>query len=101
MPFCWTLVPVALALIPSPYRYPEAKHGKGSLKYIGGVPVLMVEGTPEEIGDQKAALAIKPAKKLLGYPRELLKAHGVDIAWPLIVKTRVSMYKHFPAYYQK
>jgi isopenicillin-N N-acyltransferase-like protein len=101
MPPCWTLVPVALALIPGPYRYPEATHGKGSVKYIGGVPVLMVEGTPEEIGDQKAALAVKPAPKLLGYPRELLKAHGVDIAWPLIVKTGVGMYKNFPADYQK
>ncbi len=98
---CWTFLPLTLSLLTTPYHYPEATHGKGSLKYVNGLPVLTVQGTPEEIGEQEAVLAIKPATKLLGYPRELLKAHGVDIAWPLIVKTGVGMYKHFPAEYQK
>jgi hypothetical protein len=98
---CWTFVPLTLSLFSNSFHFSEAKHGKGSLAYINGLPVLTVRGTPEEIGEQEAVLAIKPAPKLLGYPRELLKAHGVDIAWPLIVKTGVGMYRHFPADYQK
>ena len=30
-----------------PFRYPEAKHGKGELRYIDHIPVLIVQGTPE------------------------------------------------------
>jgi hypothetical protein len=30
-----------------PFRFPEAKHGKGTLKYINNLPVLIVEGAPE------------------------------------------------------
>ena len=40
-------------------RYPEGKHGKGELKYINGVPVLAVAGTPEEMGEQVGVLALK------------------------------------------
>src|SRR6266478_4581260 len=105
MPHCWLLVPLALSFLPVPvapsFRYPEAKHGKGSLKYINGLPVLTLDGTPEEIGEQEGVLAIKPAPRMLKYPRELLKAHGVEIAWPLIVRTGNVMYPHFPAEYRK
>jgi isopenicillin-N N-acyltransferase like protein len=105
MPFSWLLVPLALSLPPfrvaETFRYPEAKHGKGSLKYINGLPVLTLEGTPEEIGEQHGVLALKPASKLLQYPRELLKAHSVEIAWPLIVRTAKSMYPQFPVDFRK
>jgi predicted choloylglycine hydrolase len=94
-------VALTLSVLPAPYRYPEAKHGKGLLNYVNGLPVLTLAGTPEEIGEQEAILSLKPAAKLLGYPRALLKAHGVDFAWPLIRKTGLGMYKHFPAEYQK
>ena len=49
----------------APFRYPEAKHGKGELRYINQVPVLLVAGTPEEIGEQMGVLAIRPAAGLL------------------------------------
>jgi hypothetical protein len=83
------------------FRYPEAKHGKGSLKYLNGLPVLTLEGTPEEIGEQEGVLAIKPGVRMLKYPRELLKAHGVEVAWPLIVRTGNAMYPHFPEEFRK
>src|ERR1700730_14893655 len=105
MPHCWFLVLLALSFLPvpavQPFRYPEAKHGKGSLRYINGLPVLTLEGTPEEIGDQHGVLALKPASKLLKYPNELSKAHGVEIAWPLIVRTANAMYPHFPGDFRK
>src|SRR5205807_6387216 len=40
----------ALSKAEEPFRFPEASHGKGKLQYINDLPVLTVEGTPEEIG---------------------------------------------------
>lgn len=44
-----------------PFRYPEARHGKGELKYLHGLPVLTLAGTPEEMGEQMGILALRPA----------------------------------------
>jgi isopenicillin-N N-acyltransferase like protein len=58
----------------APFRYPEGRHGKGELVYIQGLPVLRLQGTPEDIGAQTAILGLKPAAgRLLRYPRELLQ----------------------------
>jgi hypothetical protein len=79
-----------------PFRYPEAKHGKGELKYRGGLPVLTVEGTPEEIGEQVGALAVKPAAHLYGRLKEFLRAHGLERAYPLLLRTAGLMTGRFP-----
>jgi hypothetical protein len=42
------------------FRFPEARHGKGQLKYHQELPVLVVEGSPREIGEQIGVLAVKP-----------------------------------------
>ena len=55
---------------------------KGELKYRNGLPVLTVEGTPEEIGEQIGVLAIKPGSGLPTYIRELFKARNLDQALP-------------------
>ena len=41
-----------------PKTFPEARHGKGELRYLDGVPVLTVRGTPTEMGEQFGKLAI-------------------------------------------
>src|SRR5205814_8314077 len=64
------LVPAA-AHAAEPFRFPEQKHGQGELRYINGLPVLMVEGTPEAIGEQAAFLAVKPAQRMLSYPQDV------------------------------
>ncbi|MFL5245904.1 MAG: C45 family autoproteolytic acyltransferase/hydrolase [Gemmataceae bacterium] len=98
---------ILLGLAPSfvraaePFRYPEGTHGKGSLKYVNGIPVLTVEGTPEEIGEQMGTLAGKPAAKLLTYPKEVLKIFGVSLTWPLLVKEANAMVPNFPKDYLK
>jgi len=57
----------------APFRYPEGRYGNGELKYIHGLPVLRLQGTPEEIGAQTAILGLKPAAgRLLHYPSDLL-----------------------------
>lgn len=81
----------------TPFRYPEAKHGQGELKYRNGLPVVLVQGKPEAIGEQLAVLAAKPAPRVLDYPRELLAAHGFQFVWPWFVKVGGSMLPQFPA----
>jgi len=55
------------------FRYPEGRYGKGELRYIQGLPVLRLQGAPEEIGAQTAILGLKPAAgRLLHYPSDLL-----------------------------
>jgi predicted choloylglycine hydrolase len=50
----------------------EGRAGGGELKYINDLPVLIVSGTPEEIGRQKALLTADVVKSISDYPRRLL-----------------------------
>lgn len=58
----------------SKFQYPEGEGEHGRLRYINGLPVLEVEGTPEEIGTAVASLALKSAEPLIRYPRALFLA---------------------------
>jgi hypothetical protein len=83
-------------------RYPEAVHGKGELKYVDGVPVLIVEGTPEEIGEQFGALAIKPAKKpLLDKIDSYMKKAGYEREYPIMMRVAGFLMPIFPENNQK
>jgi hypothetical protein len=84
-----------------PFRFPAAKHGKGELKYINDVPVLIVSGTPEEIGTAVGVLALKPAARILTYPRDLLKVLTIERTWGLFINMGRGMFKQFPSDYQK
>src|SRR4051812_44629350 len=85
-----------------PFRFPTAKHGtKGELKYINDVPVLIVSGTPEEIGTTIGVLAMKPAARILTYPRDLLKVLSLEGTWNFFINTGRGMFKQFPSDYQK
>src|SRR5438874_5275240 len=78
-------------------RFPEAKSGKGELKYVTGMPVLTLEGTPEEIGAQFGELALKPAKKpLIGRVDSYMKQIGWDKVFPTMVKSAWLVYAMFP-----
>ena len=79
-----------------PFRFPEAKHGKGVLKYVNGLPVLAVRGTPDEMGEQVAVLAVKPAKRILGYPKDLLERFRLESIWPVFVRAGGGMLPQFP-----
>jgi predicted choloylglycine hydrolase len=94
----WSVAPAGAA---ESFRYPEGKFGKGRLKYINGLPVLIVEGTPAEIGEQMARLITKPAIKLLDYPKDYLKEFASLDLLPLLVKTGNAMVAQFPADYRK
>jgi predicted choloylglycine hydrolase len=83
----------------APFRFPTGKHGKGELKYINGIPVLVVSGTPEEIGTAVGTLALKPARRVVSYPRGLLKALGAERTWGLFLNTGKGMFTRFPKPY--
>ncbi len=98
--FSSVILAPALVWAGEPFRFPEGKHGKGELKYRNGIPVLTVAGTPEEIGEQVAVLAGKPAVRLLDYPREALAAisnpTAAKAAWPLVVQHCTRLLGNFP-----
>jgi hypothetical protein len=60
------------------FRYPAGEAPHGRLRYINNLPVLQVEGTPEQIGTTVARLAVQHAEALARYPRELFFAVTPD-----------------------
>jgi isopenicillin-N N-acyltransferase like protein len=57
----------------------EGRSGGGQLKFINDLPVLIVAGTPEEMGRQTAVLTGDAIKKLADYPRKLVQRSGGKI----------------------
>src|SRR5262245_60587791 len=94
----WALVPTWAG---EAFRFPEGKHGKGELKYISGVPVLILTGTPEEIGEQMGVLGLKPAARGIDVARELLKREKLDLIMPLLVAFGKERIGHYPDAYRK
>ncbi len=56
------------------FTFPETRHDRGRLDYVGPIPVLQVEGTPEQMGAQAGELALQPAARILDYPFDLAAA---------------------------
>jgi hypothetical protein len=59
-----------------PPRFREAVYQQGELKRMRGLPVLTVQGTPEEIGRQAAALTFRETRPLLAVPVAMGLASG-------------------------
>ena len=87
---------VGVAGAAEPFRYPMGEHGKGKLKYHDGIPILHVQGSPAEIGEQIGALVLKPAAGLLKQKDELLEAFGLNTVFPVLMKTGNFMTSQFP-----
>jgi hypothetical protein len=78
-------------------RLPEAKYDKGELRYVNGVPVITLEGSPEDIGKQFGELALKPSKKpLLGRVDSYMKQIGWEKQFPKMVGFAGLIYPLFP-----
>ena len=92
---CFVFIPLT-ARADQPFRYTEGKHGKAKLKYVNDLPVLVVEGTPEEIGEQVATLTKAPLKRLLEYAPALLKEFGQEKQLPMLKLVGKSMLPQFP-----
>ncbi len=84
-----------------PFRFPEGRSGKGELRYINGLPVLTAVGTPEEIGSQIGALALKPALPLVAHFEDFLKKKGLDKISPIVFAASEALYQRFPSRYRR
>jgi len=82
----WLLIPATSVLAAAEPMYAAGRCEKGELRYVDGLPVLIVAGSPEEIGRQKAALTADVTKKLSSYPRDLLRRLGLERQWPSLVE---------------
>jgi hypothetical protein len=83
-----------------PFRYPERRYGDAWLRYINGIPVLAVAGTPEQIGRAAGVLALRPGRRMAGYPDDLLRAfHLRPLRDPLLLGGW-HLLRRFPADYR-
>ncbi|MCI0741592.1 MAG: C45 family peptidase [Gemmataceae bacterium] len=80
-----------------PFRYPEAKHGQGELKYVNGVPVLRVQGSPEETGEQYGVLALKATAHLPKRAGDFIKQKGWEALYPVLLKSGGILLPRIPA----
>lgn len=96
------------------FRYKAGTHGKGELKYVNGVPVLILNGSAKEMGEQIGTLAMKQATKLLDYPRDVFRydftreykklsvpllgkpEKAEKFAWPRFQKKALALESNFP-----
>jgi isopenicillin-N N-acyltransferase-like protein len=82
-----------------PFRYPEARCPHGELKYINGIPVLTVDGTPEDIGTATGLLALKPGCRMARYPEDVIHEFCLSLfRYPLLRAGR-QMVEQFPVDY--
>lgn len=70
--FVVLLLAVSAARAAESRVFQEGRFGDAELKYINDLPVLIVSGTPAEIGRQKAVLTADALKAVSDYPRRLL-----------------------------
>jgi isopenicillin-N N-acyltransferase like protein len=81
-----------------PFR--EGRFEQGELKYISGLPVLVVQGTPVEIGRQRAALTGEATKPVSDYPLRMLRLFRLEDRWPKFVERARGLAAQFPAAYR-
>lgn len=65
---------------------PPRTYGKGELRYVEGVPVIILRGSPEERGRQEAAFAMNVAHGMLRAPRDLLELMKYPGGWDAFLK---------------
>jgi isopenicillin-N N-acyltransferase-like protein len=99
----WCALVALSSLVPAaePFRFPAARHGKGELRYVNSIPVLIVAGTPEEMGEQMGVLALKPAAGALQLFEDFLKDQGLTRLRPLMVKIGEGLLAKFPPEYRR
>src|SRR3954464_1227074 len=78
------------------FRYPEAKHGPGGLRYVHDIPVATLAGSPKEIGEQWGALVLKPATKLTDAMDEILDRYHWRGIYSVVLRTGNMFTSHFP-----
>src|SRR5262245_54014680 len=99
--FAYLLLFTGGLLAAEPFKYPEAKHGKGELKYVNGIPVLILAGSPGEFGEPMGVLGLKPPAGAVTVFRDLLKQEGLEKMVPLLRRFGELMLGRYPDAYKR
>ena len=83
------------------FRYPEARHGKGELRYQDSIAVLRVRGSHAEMGEQIGVLALKPAKRAIELIEGFAQQHIPAALRPIANAAMNGMYQKFPLEYRQ
>lgn len=70
----------------APRVFREAAAEGGELRYIHQVPVLLLQGTPEQMGRQQAALVFDVARRNAHLPKAVLGEYGGRLLWPIVAR---------------
>jgi hypothetical protein len=81
--------------------FPTARQGRGELRYSNSIPVVTLVGTPEEIGEQHAALLTEHSSELLGFPKRLFIESGMEFFYPLAAQAGRTLMLNAPKRYQR
>ena len=65
--------------------FKEATQAGGQLKYIGPVPVLLLQGTPEEMGRQQGLLLAEAKPLLRQLVKDYARAPRLGVSWPAVI----------------
>jgi len=76
--------------------FQEATFEGGELKFIEGVPVLFLQGKPQEIGRQYGGLALGSIRNAVGLPKQILESEGFGGAWARVVGLSQGMLEKLP-----
>jgi hypothetical protein len=85
----------------APRLFKEAAAEGGELKYINQVPVLFLQGEPEQMGRQQAVLVFSVARRHADLPKMFLGEYSGGLLWPLVVQTSRGLMRGSPERYQR
>jgi hypothetical protein len=79
----------------------EAAAEGGELKYIHGIPVVFLQGEPEQMGRQQAALVFDAARRNIDVPKTILGNYGGGLLWPVVVAAGHNLMGGAPERYRR
>jgi isopenicillin-N N-acyltransferase like protein len=91
--------PVSAHASAAPFHFPTGTTEHGRLSYRNGLPVLVVDGSPRDLGLAVGRLALKPAPRAAAYPHDILASFGAEMLWKVAVSGGTKMLKQFPPDY--
>lgn len=81
--------------------FQEATFEGGELKFVEGIPVLFLQGTPEEMGRQHGTLALADIRRAVGLPKQIMGIAGINGVWSRMVLLAQAAREKLPPRYQR
>ncbi|HEX4147053.1 MAG TPA: C45 family peptidase [Pirellulales bacterium] len=87
----------ALAAAREPLEFEPGRHGNGSLEMVGNVPLVIVRGTPEQMGEQLGALTAGPLADIAARQEAIVAGFGLPAQSPLLLGFGAALATRVPA----